>query len=256
MRTDAASRSSIIRSMNSRLPLYVQIQNYIRKGIETGRFAEGDRLPSEPELAQRFATTRATVAKAFQQLVFEGAISRRIGSGTFVGNGKIEDRVDTNSFGSFEDHVLAAGETLQYQLILFEPARATAEIAKHLELEAGAPVFRLERLRSVNGHVVALEVRFLPEAITKGIKQEWLETCTIQDILRDCLGLRIGRIDNAVSATTASAHIAKVLGTIKGKALLVREHTIFEPKGRPLLYGKALYQGDFSIRYTLRSPSV
>lgn len=237
--------------MNARIPLYVQIQSFIRRGIDEGQFEQGERLPSEPELAQRFATTRATVAKALQQLVFEGVISRRIGSGTFVGRKRIEDRVDTSLFESFEDHMLAAGETLEYEVIGFRAARASAETAKHLQLAPGAAVSRLERLRKVAGRVVAMEVRFLPWAIARGIKAEWLARATIQDILRGRLGLQIERIDNVVSATVAAPKLAKRLGARATRALLVREHTILGSGGRPLLHGKTYYVGDFSIRYTL-----
>jgi len=136
-------------------PLYIQIQEFIRQGISKGHFREGDRLPSEQELAARFDTTRATVAKALQQLVFERVIARRSGSGTFVGSPHIEDHVDTTQLESFEDHVLAAGETLQYRLEAFEQATADALVADRLGTEAGAAVFRMDRLRLVNGRVVA-----------------------------------------------------------------------------------------------------
>lgn len=246
---------SILLSMSSPGPLYVQIQDFVRQGIRKGHFREGDRLPSEQELAERFDTTRATVAKAFQQLVFERVISRRSGSGTFVSSDKLEDRVDTTLLESFEDHVLAAGETLRYELLAFEPARADAEAAERLDVDVGTPVHRLERLRIIEQRVVALELRFLPDLVAKGVRKEWLATHTIQDVLRDCLGLRIGRMENAVSAGIASAAIARTLDIKKGEALLVREHTIYDQQGRPLLHGKTLYPGNFSVRYTLRSPA-
>lgn len=240
--------------MNTAGPLYVQIQEFVRLGIQKGYFREGDRLPSEHELAERFDTTRATVAKALQQLVFERVISRRSGSGTFVGSGRIEDRVDTTLLESFEDHVLAAGETLQYELVGFESVNAPADTAERLGLEPGAPAYRLERLRLISGRLVALELRYLPPTLGKGIREEWLRKYSIQDVLRDCLGLRIGRIENAVSASTAPAATARTLKIRKGDALLVREHLIVDPQGRPLLHGRTLYPGDFSIRYTLRAP--
>lgn len=235
------------------VPLYVQIQNFIRSGIANGRFADGDRLPSEPELAQRFATTRSTVAKALQQLAFEGVISRRIGSGTYVGSVRREDRVDTTELASFEQHVLAAGESLEYELLMFKPREAGAEVLRRLELASGTMVYQLERLRRVEDAPTAVEVRFLPDTIARRIDENQLRTLTVQDILRDQLGLRIGRIDNAVSAAIATERFAKLLKLHKGDALLVREHTIFDPQGQPLLYGKTMYGGDFKIRYTLSS---
>ena len=48
-----------------------------------------------------------------------------------------------------------------------------------------------------------------------------------------------------------SADQARILGAAKGAALLVREHTIFDTKGRALLHGRTYYAGKFSVRYTL-----
>jgi len=236
------------------VPLYVQIQNFIRSGIANGRFTDGDRLPSEPELAQRFATTRSTVAKALQQLAFEGVISRRIGSGTYVGSGRREDRVDTTELASYEQHVLASGERLEYELLSFKPKEATDEVAQRLDLQAHSTVYQLERLRLVEGAPTAIEVRFLPASIGSRIEEAQLRSLTVQDILREKLGLRISRIDNAVSAAIATERFARLLQVRRGDSLLVREHTIFAAQNRPLLYGKAIYGGDFKIRYSLYSP--
>jgi len=239
--------------MSPQLPLYAQIQNFLREGIAQGRYAHGERLPSEPELAQRFSTTRATVARALQQLVFEGLISRRVGSGTFVGGSRLEDSVDTSLFETFGDHVQAAGGTLEYRLLAFRRARAGAAAARELGLPADAPVFRMERLRSVNSAVVGMEIRFVPEAIGSRIDKDWLDTLSIQQILRGRLSLRVGRIDNAVSATVANPRVAGLLGIAEGKPLLVRAYTLYTPRARPLMHGHTLYRSDFRIRYTLRS---
>lgn len=236
--------------MNHPIPLYLQIQQFLRLAIEQGRFRAGDKLPSEPELAERFGTTRATVARALQQLVFEGLIARRAGSGTFVSSPRIDDRVDTNLLESFEDHMIAAGETLHYELLAFESQSATPELSLALGTQAPT-LWRLERLRFVGGRKVALEVRHLPESLARGIDARWLQERSVQQVLREGLGLQIGRMENAVSASVASAEQARILGAAKGAALLVREHTIFDTKGRALLYGRTFYAGKFSVRYTL-----
>jgi GntR family transcriptional regulator len=236
--------------MSHPAPLYLQIQQFVRLAIEQGRFRAGDKLPSEPELAERFGTTRATVARALQQLVFEGQIARRAGSGTFVNSPRIDDRVDTNLLESFEDHMIAAGESLQYELLAFEAQPTTPELSLALGLQAPT-LWRLERLRYVGGRKIALEVRHLPEALARGINVDWLRERSVQQVLREGLGLQIGRMENAVSASVASAEQARVLGTAKGEALLVREHTIFDAKDRALLHGRTYYAGKFSVRYTL-----
>ena len=61
------------------------ISAYIRRAIETGAYSEGDRLPPERQLAETFQAARSTVRRALDQLEKAGLVSRRLGSGTFVG---------------------------------------------------------------------------------------------------------------------------------------------------------------------------
>jgi DNA-binding FadR family transcriptional regulator len=58
---------------------------YLQRAIETGAYSEGDRLPPERQLAQTFNAARSTVRHALDQLERAGLVSRRLGSGTFVG---------------------------------------------------------------------------------------------------------------------------------------------------------------------------
>lgn len=61
------------------------ISAYLQRAIETGAYSEGDRLPPERELAATFQAARSTVRRALDQLEKAGLVSRRLGSGTFVG---------------------------------------------------------------------------------------------------------------------------------------------------------------------------
>jgi DNA-binding FadR family transcriptional regulator len=61
------------------------ISAYLQRAIETGAYSEGDRLPPERQLAETFKAARSTVRRALDKLEKEGLVSRRLGSGTFVG---------------------------------------------------------------------------------------------------------------------------------------------------------------------------
>ncbi|MEL6288510.1 MAG: FadR/GntR family transcriptional regulator [Pseudomonadota bacterium] len=60
------------------------ITSRLRHAVETGVFADGDRLPAERDLATSFGAARSTVRKALDHLETEGLVSRKVGSGTFV----------------------------------------------------------------------------------------------------------------------------------------------------------------------------
>jgi DNA-binding LacI/PurR family transcriptional regulator len=65
-------------------PKYLQIVESLRQSIESGRYRNGVRLPSETELVRRFGVSRMTVVKAMQQLRQAGLLTRRAGSGTYA----------------------------------------------------------------------------------------------------------------------------------------------------------------------------
>jgi len=237
--------------MNARSPIYRQIQDFIRSGIAAGHFAPGDRLPSEFELARQFGTTRATVARAFQELGFEGLVTRRVGSGTYVSD-RQHDTVDTGAIAGFEERASASGSTVSYELLDFSRAVAGPRAAAMLQVEPGAAVYRMQRLRHVDGRI-AVEDRYLPEGIGDAIQPQWLGEQAVQHMFRDHLGLRISRIDNIVRATLATPLLAQRLMVERGSALLVREHVIFDLQNRPVLAGDTVYPNEFNIHYTLRA---
>lgn len=62
---------------------YVVVQEGILRWIEAGTISAGDRLPIEDELASTFGVSRQTVRHAVGELVRQGLLERRQGSGTY-----------------------------------------------------------------------------------------------------------------------------------------------------------------------------
>ena len=63
---------------------YSQLADWLREEIASGRFAPGEKLPTEQELGQRFTLSRDTVRKGLAAMEAEGLIYKVRGSGTFV----------------------------------------------------------------------------------------------------------------------------------------------------------------------------
>lgn len=64
--------------------LYQQIARAIATAIAAGRYAPGERLPSERELAEEFSVSRPTIRDAMIALEFQGLVEARPGSGVYV----------------------------------------------------------------------------------------------------------------------------------------------------------------------------
>jgi DNA-binding LacI/PurR family transcriptional regulator len=99
-------------------PKYQQIVLDLRKSITLGEYKEGERLPSEADLVERFQTSRLTVQRALKELQHSGLIERRAGSGTFV---RRADRSEQHVFGLL---IPGLGETEIFEPMCQGMARA------------------------------------------------------------------------------------------------------------------------------------
>jgi GntR family transcriptional regulator len=71
-------------SLQSGLPLYLQLMQQIRHAAESGTLRDGDQLPGIRTLDEELIVSPNTVAKAYSELEHEGLVEMRQGSGAFV----------------------------------------------------------------------------------------------------------------------------------------------------------------------------
>jgi GntR family transcriptional regulator of arabinose operon len=85
------------RTQGSRKTKHRRVFEHVLADIESGRFKDGDRLPSEAELVKQFGSSRPTVARALRDLQNLGMVDRKVGSGTYVR--KAQKPVESRIFG-------------------------------------------------------------------------------------------------------------------------------------------------------------
>ncbi|MGE1033433.1 GntR family transcriptional regulator [Bacillus sp. GKis3/1] len=66
------------------IPIYVQVMEYIKKEIVTGRLAPGEKIPAVRELAGELQVNPNTIQRTFQELEREGIAETHRGTGRFV----------------------------------------------------------------------------------------------------------------------------------------------------------------------------
>jgi GntR family transcriptional regulator len=232
-------------------PLYYRIQEMLRQQIVSGELAVGARVPSESELAQRFETTRSTVRQALAHLTFEGLIVRRVGHGTFVAKPQIEGHLATSRPVSFEEQMEEAGVSVEFRLISFDEILASEAIATLLQIAPKSKIFRLQRLRLVEGEIVGYEDRALPQGIGKRIPASALTNSSAMAMTESAIGARFGGAAVTVAAERSHARIARLLAIRVGTPILLRMHTFYDHSGVPALTGSSYYRAD-KFRFTFR----
>lgn len=88
------------------MPLYYQLKEHIKDAILRGQYKPNDKLPTEEELCQQLSISRPVVRQAYDELIKEGLIGRKKGSGTYVKQQANKDSLfyDFVSF-SFEKNI-------------------------------------------------------------------------------------------------------------------------------------------------------
>jgi GntR family transcriptional regulator / MocR family aminotransferase len=78
-------------------PLFRQIHLWFRQAILRGAMRSHERLPSTRELAEQLRVSRTIVVLAYEQLLAEGFVVGRAGSGTYVAQGLTAGRAPTRA---------------------------------------------------------------------------------------------------------------------------------------------------------------
>src|SRR5580704_14493005 len=138
-------------------PLYLQLVDWLREDVASK--SAGQRIDSEPKLAERFGVSRFTVARAIEILVDEGLVNRRQGLGSFVAAPTLK-RAPIYLL-SFTEAVSVSGGSPSHRLLAFGPTpwRETLPYDEDEELIA------LDRLRLVEGVPTAIHRSVLSAAL-------------------------------------------------------------------------------------------
>ncbi|MBT9598096.1 MAG: GntR family transcriptional regulator [Vitreoscilla sp.] len=146
----------------STVPLYVQLSQKIAQAIRAGRYQPDEALPSERMLSESLALSRVTARKAIDQLVSQGLVVRKRGSGNYIAP-KLEQPL--SRLTSFSEELQQRGFHPSSRWLKRALTAVSPEEQLTLGLSTGARVARLERLRLADEVVMAYEVSVLPEQI-------------------------------------------------------------------------------------------
>ncbi|MNP10817.1 HTH-type transcriptional repressor YvoA [compost metagenome] len=233
----------------SPVPLYSQLKELLRGRILDGTYPPHSRMPSEAELGRAFGVSRITVRQALGDLQKEGLIFKLHGKGTFVAKPKAFQNVST--LQGLGESMKQMGYEVINRLCSLKHLPATAQVAERLQLEEGAPVSEIKRVRLVNREPVSLEVTYVPRAIGERLEKADLVARDIFLIIENDCGLALGHADLAIDAMLADDDLARVLGVEEGSPIMRIERLTHGSDGTPLDFEYLYYRGD-AFQYRLR----
>jgi GntR family transcriptional regulator len=214
-------------------PLYEVVRAGINERLHSGRWAAGDRIPTEGQLAHEFGVGIGTIRRAVEELVAEGLLIRRARVGTTVA--RLTDKRAFDLFFSFVD---AAGKPVKVSARLrsFRREKAGKELAQRLGLTSGAPVAKVENLRLVGATPVMLDRIWIPFSRFKDLTPESFTARrdSIYSYYQEEYGVSVVRVLEDLGACSADAGMAEALNLAAGAPLLRIERTAYTFKDTPV----------------------
>ena len=226
-------------------PLYQQIFEEIKGAIETGDYAPKERIPSEPELSERYGVSRITVRRAVEELCAEGYLVKQQGRGTFVSTPHINRRLlqyaAARSFTDVcRDSNMKPGALVLNRLIV--PARS--EEAKFFGLDESALLLYVQRIRTADEQPIFEENVFVPYEGCQELLNVDLEDMSLFDIIAEVTGRRPTKTPRrTVEAVRATQEQASRLAISAGDPLLFLNVCFADDEDNPVCIGRQYYVG-------------
>lgn len=221
-------------------PLYRRLASILQIMIKRGMLLPDASLPPERDLAEGLGIGRVTVRNAYKELLAEGVVISRHGSGTFVANQASRISQPLWRLTSFSENTLAHGKDARTEILSQNVDAANDDEALKLNLSEASQVLRLDRLRFADNAPVAIENAVIPI--------EYIGRAPDHDqSLYALLAKRGFRPVNALQRLTAvvlDAEQAKLLNSRKGAPALFIERIARLKDQRAVEYTRSLYRGD------------
>lgn len=221
-------------------PLYQQIKALLTQRLESGEWRPGESIPSEHELAAQFGVSQGTVRKAIDELAGENLVVRRQGKGTFVAT---HTEAPSSIFrflrvrrNDGQDEYPAS------ELLDVRRGRASADIARAIDLKPGDGVLLLRRLLRYGGEPTVLDDITLPANLFKGFTKERFDVYegSMYGFFETEFGVRMLRAEEQLRAVAADPVTAEALRVGIGSPLLCVERIAYTYGDRPVEFRRGL----------------
>jgi GntR family transcriptional regulator len=209
------------------------------------RLTVGDAIPSERQLSADLGVSRLTVRAALDELVREGYLLRRRGSGTFVSEPKIAQEL---TMTSFTEDMRRRGLVPGSKTIELKVTAAGAWLGRMLHVSPSEPVVIARRLRLADEETMAIETLHVRESLVPGLSGADLEARSFYETLRDRYGIEIVGGIQTIEPTVTNEEESEFLGVPLHSPAFLFERTTRSAAGEIVEFVRSIYRGD---RYRL-----
>lgn len=220
-----------------------RVSDAIVQAIEMGQLKEGDRLPSEEELAVQYGVSVGTMQKVLGRLSNEGLVRREHGRGTFVSGHEVAP-ADVRYLRFMDEQ---GRELTSY--VHAHGARQLKRKGPWSEFLGGEAFVRVDRTINVGGRQDLYSEFWMREEDFRqlgGVQRDELER-NLRELIQQRLALPTLRIDQWIRFAPMPDAPARALGLPPEQPGFLMEIRGYTLRDRPLYY-QCVYSGPFAVR--------
>lgn len=185
------------------------IEAYI---LENGLKAN-DKLPPERTMCQNWGLNRSTLRSVLARMTRDGRLCPVQGSGTSIAPRVERSLQDLKSFTQYAEDLGMKPET---RLLGFSVVECDRQLARRFKRVLGEKLYRVIRLRMLNGMPLMIETAYIPQELTPALEEHDLVGGSLFAVMEENYHLIMHHGYEKISITTTTPEEAEYLGTEAG----------------------------------------
>ncbi len=216
-------------------PLFTQVEKSLNAAINAGHFVAGERIPTEPELAEIYGVSRITIRRAINELSQHGILVKRQGKGTFVRERKMARKIEHAA--SFSESCIASGMVPTAEVTRREILKSTPSDINDRPEFAEAGILYIQRIHFADGSPIMVENNYYPYSSYEFLMYEPLDGSLFATLKAH--GVEIGASENSyLDAVAATRSQAAMLSVLVGDPLFVLYREMLNKEGKLIYVGR------------------
>lgn len=204
---------------------YQKLYNILRDDILNGRLKDGEKIPAERILCEKYGISRITVRQSLKLLQDQGFVSRQPGKGTFVQRIKTGKMpiLDMNS----EKSLVNVIPNLKRKILIYENIIPPQDIQEELQLLKSETCLFMQRIDYKDDEVLCFDCAYIPNQYTDSINEEIAADISFFSVWKQKENIPISYIKCITEASLAAKEDIEILKVKAGSPMIINTDQIY-----------------------------
>ncbi|SFG82872.1 GntR family transcriptional regulator [Desulfotomaculum arcticum] len=239
------------------MPEELQIVDRLVQQIASGKYAAHHKLPSENVIADQYKVPRIVARKAYERLEEMGYIYKKQGKGSYVKDRHKQVELVLSGDVSFSRKMMEKGYDFQSKTVFCKEIKYNQKIFDFLETGQGDRVFKIGRLRFVDGQPIAIHISYVAKSVFYDIDTAGPAIASMFEYYHSRGYNEFCSKPSSLSVSFPTKSQRKLLDCSYLIPLLVLESGCVDKRSCTVLeYTRILYRSDCFSSYIIPTPSA